>query len=256
MSLYYRTYGDDLAQPVIILHGLFGSSDNWKSIATQLSSNFRVVTVDLRNHGQSFHHAEMNYELLAMDIVQLLTELDIDQANFIGHSMGGKVVMKLGVMYPEKVMKQLVIDMSPRSYDDQHTYIIDTLSSINLNDIKTRNDADLALSVSIKDKSIRQFLLMNLKVEDESFSWKINLSSLKKNYSLLLEQIDIDKNKITFPSYFIRGSKSNYITDSDTNYIKRCYENVRIITIDGAGHWVHAESPKLFLEKVSEALAA
>jgi esterase len=257
MTLHYQSYGDQDDAPLLILHGLFGSSDNWKSIAKLLSQHYWVITVDLRNHGLSFHADAMSYELMAEDINNLLSELNITKAVFIGHSMGGKVVMKLGLLFPEKFAKQIIVDMSPRVYIDQHMHIIDALRSVDLTKVGSRSEADRLLSEKIKEKSVRQFLLLNLKTDKSNvFFWKINLESLHNNYQQLLENIVSEQDTISIPSYFIRGGQSDYITDNDRVEIKKNFQHVEIITIEHVGHWIHAEAPTVFLQTVNEILTS
>ena len=247
MKLHYQQIGT--GRPLIILHGLFGSLDNWRGLAKQLSHVAQVISIDLRNHGRSPHSPQQNYQLMVDDLIELFNDLNIDTADIIGHSIGGKVAMAFSQRYPQHVNKLLVVDMAPRQYQDQHSAIFTALVGLDLSQFSKRSEADNALEQAISDKSIRQFLLMNLAINDGQIRWRINLQALANNYPQLLEAV-CHNDKINVQSCFIRGGRSSYIGMDDETDINATFPNSEICTIERAGHWVHAEAPQEFLTKV------
>lgn len=247
MKLYYQTAG--AGRPLVILHGLFGSSDNWRAVAKQLAKQAQVIIVDLRNHGRSPHSSEQNYPLMADDLVELLDDLNLDKVDIIGHSVGGKVAMAFSQYYPQRLGKLVVVDIAPREYPDEHSAIFKALLALDLSQYSTRNEVDKALSSSIADKFVRQFLLMNLTVSEEQLNWQVNLKALFENSPQLLKAVCEDI-VIETASYFIRGGHSDYIGNDDEAMIKAIFANSEIETIEQAGHWVHADAPQEFVRKV------
>ena len=251
MKLNFKVSGE--GEPVLILHGLLGSLDNWQTIARKMSEKFKVYIIDQRNHGKSPHSSEMNYKVMADDVVELMDDENIPSAFVIGHSMGGKTAMQLAAEHPERVEKLVVVDIAPKEYEAGHDKIFEALYSLNLGDIQSREDADEMLAKKISDYGIRQFLLKNLSREKEGFEWKINLEDIHQNYDKITSEIHFawpfDK-----PVLFIRGGKSDYITEADFDQIHSLFPNSEIKTIKEAGHWVHAEAPDQILEIVSKFL--
>ncbi|HMG16416.1 MAG TPA: alpha/beta fold hydrolase [Saprospiraceae bacterium] len=236
--------------PIIILHGLLGTLDNWQTIANHLSSQFTVCLLDLRNHGRSPHTPAMDLHLMAADVLEFMESHWINSAVIMGHSMGGKVAMQLALEYPDNVDKLIVVDIAPKKYSPGHYEIFKALDAINLKTLKERKDAEQQLSDKLKDPSVVQFLLKNLTREkDASYSWKMDLKSIENNYLKLIGAIDsievFDK-----PCLFIRGGNSNYILDEDLESIKKNFPNTKLATIKEAGHWVHSEKPKELLEEL------
>lgn len=248
MKLNYKKIGNSGA-PILILHGLFGSLDNWISIARVLSEkNFTVYIIDQRNHGQSPHSEEFNYSLMAADIKEFINEYALQNAVIIGHSMGGKTAMYFACKFPELLEKLIIVDISPKKYPVHHQEIIDALFSLNLSKIKTRNEADEELSIKIKDFSVRQFLLKNLyRQTSETFAWRFNLPVLAKNIEIIGEALYSDAEFLK-PTLFIGGSNSNYILSDDENLIFRHFPKAQISIVKDAGHWIHAEAPEVFVE--------
>ena len=249
MNLYYQSQGS--GQPLIILHGLFGSSDNWRGLAKKLAVDVQVISVDLRNHGKSPHSEKISYDEMASDVIKLIKDLGLSKVDVIGHSIGGKVAMAMAASNAEKIRRLAIVDMAPKLYLDNHGDIFEALLALNLSQFNKRSEADEVLAITIKDKSIRQFLLMNLTVIDGRIQWRINLQGLSDNYSQLLEPVCqgllIDK-----PTLFLKAGLSNYIGQADEVMIKEIFINVDITTINQAGHWIHAEFPSLFLTKVND----
>mgnify|MGYP000420874086 CR=1 FL=1 len=249
MKLHYQTSGS--GQALVILHGLFGSSDNWRALAKQLATRAQIITVDLRNHGRSPHSSEQTYELMADDLATLARDLNLSTIDLIGHSVGGKVAMVFSQRYPELLRKLVVVDIAPRAYDDEHSAIFKALLNLDLSLYSTRNELDKELSLSLPNKAVRQFLLMNLSVDNDELSWRINLPVLYDVYPKLLNKV-CEGQQHSAPSCFIRGGRSNYIQEQDIAEIELSFPNSIIVTIPQAGHWVHADAPEPFLNKIIE----
>lgn len=251
MKLHYQESGE--GTPLIIIHGLFGSADNWRSMAKYFSRFYRVISVDLRNHGRSPHSDEQNFTVMADDIHELCEDLQLEHVHILGHSLGGKVAMMFAAMYPQKVSKLIVVDISPRQYFSAHTPLMDAMMALNLSQFTRRTEVDNALAESIPDKAVRQFLLMNLVSEQETFQWRINLPALKANYPELMAAVSEDET-FTMPSLFIYGELSDYVTEQDRQQISRQFTEAKFSCIEKAGHWVQAERPQQFKKVVEEFL--
>jgi len=249
MKLYYQSQGS--GQPLIILHGLFGSSDNWRGLARQLAAHAQVITVDLRNHGRSPHSNALNYDLMADDVAELMADLGLQQVDIIGHSIGGKVAMILAARYSERVRRLVIVDMAPKRYSDSHSDIFEALLALDLTQFTQRSEVDAALAHSIADKAIRQFLLMNLALDEGKLQWRINLQGLADNYPQLLQAV-CDEERVRQPILFLRGGLSNYIEKGDEVMIKQLFPNSEMVIFEQAGHWIHAEIPALFLTTVKQ----
>jgi len=253
-KLFYREEG--AGEPLIILHGVFGSSDNWMTIGRELASDYHVFMLDMRNHGQSFHSNTFDYPSMVSDVENFMLAQGISKCFMLGHSMGGKVAMNFAVNHPELLSKLIIVDISPRSYPIHHDNILSGLSSIDLGSLESRVDADKQLSKFVSEKSIRNFLLKNLaRDEDNRFVWKLNLPVIRMNIERVGVGLSGEK-KFTGETLFIKGSQSDYIQASDYELIEHRFPNSSIKTIEGAGHWVHAEQPERFLEIVNEFLSA
>lgn len=248
MNLHFREAGS--GQPLLILHGLFGSCDNWATLAKQLAANYHVFIIDQRNHGQSPHSNEWNYTAMANDIEDFCEQHQLEKIFIAGHSMGGKTVMKLAELFPERISKMMIIDIAPRYYPIHHHTIIAALQSLNFNTLQTRKQAEVILTQSIDDFGTRQFLLKNIyRTNHEKFAWRFNLEVITNNIEIVGEATPNNPNKICFiPTAFVKGALSDYIAVSDEQDIPQLYPNAQIISIAGAGHWVHAEKPAELLE--------
>jgi pimeloyl-ACP methyl ester carboxylesterase len=242
MKLFSRIMGNG-PQPLIILHGLFGSSDNWLSVAKLLQEEYTLHLLDARNHGQSPHNSEFNYKVMAEDLKQYLDEQFISNPILIGHSMGGKTVMRFAYEYPTIAKKIIVVDISPRFYDRHHQTIFEAFDSVKLSTIQTRNEADQAMQQVITDVGVRQFLLKNLYRNEEGlFAWRIHLDLIKEKIDVIGEELPTD-HRVETPTLFIRGALSGYIEENDTVLIQQCFTNAKVETVENASHWVHAEAP-------------
>lgn len=251
--LHYQHYG--AGEPLVILHGLFGSSKNWQSLAKQFSEYFSVYTVDLRNHGSSFHDEEMNYAVMADDVIQLLESLGISSCRLLGHSMGGKVAMILANSNPNLVSKLVVADIAPVAYQHHHNGLLEPIMALSLVDIDSRVSADAALKPAIPDPMLRGFLLQNLARECDSWRWRVNWAAIKHHMSDLTDfPISESDWRIDIPTLFMRGENSDYIGTHEVTEIENHFSNARIETIEQSGHWLHAEQPQKFLRMVSDFL--
>lgn len=234
---------------MVILHGLFGSADNWYSISRELDKEFTMYLVDQRNHGDSPHSDEWNYAVMAEDLLELVNEEGLDKIYLMGHSMGGKVAMTFAVNYSKRVERLIVADISPRNYPVHHEVIIDGLQAINLPEIQSRKEADDALAVHIPDFGTRQFLLKSLGRNEDGFYWKINLPVIVANIEEVgkpLKKEDRYKGK----TLFLAGEKSNYIQEKDMESIFSHFPKFQLKTISDAGHWLHAEQPKAVVREI------
>ncbi len=248
MKLFYRTLGE--GQPIIILHGLFGQSDNWQTLAKKIvEHNFKVITVDQRNHGMSPHDAQWNYSVMQADLLELIQDLDLQHPILIGHSMGGKTAMEFVANHSELLKKLIVVDIGPKKYPVHHGQIIEALKSIDLSTNLTRKEAEEILANRELDFGTRQFLLKNLYWHYEQLKWRFNLDVIANKIENVGVENDLEK-IINLETHFIRGANSSYILDSDWNDISLKFPNSRLHTISNAGHWVNAEQPELFYELV------
>lgn len=242
--------------PLLILHGFLGMSDNWKTLGRQFAeAGFQVHLMDQRNHGRSFHHEEFNYEVLAEDLKLYCDEHQLSNIVLLGHSMGGKTAMNFAVQYSEMVDKLLVADIAPRYYPVHHDQILHGLSSLDFDVIKSRGEADKQLAKYVEEFGTRQFLLKNLYwIEKGQLALRINLEVLKENVHEVGETLPLQAN-FNKPTLFLRGDRSEYIMPADEVDIKRHFPNAEIVTIENAGHWLHAENPKAFYQAVIDFIA-
>ena len=247
MELFSRIEGS--GKPLLILHGLFGLSDNWAMLARQWSEHFEVHNLDLRNHGRSPWSEDWNYGYMAADVLEYLNSKAITSAYILGHSMGGKVAMQLAVQAPTRVEKLIVVDIGPKQYPTHHRSIVEALASVNLNAIERRADIDAALEPKIPDFGTRQFLLKNVHRSSDGFAWRFNLAVIDVQLEEVGRSLDAEESYEAL-SLFIRGGKSGYILDDDLPAIHRQFPLMELKTIAGAGHWVHAEKPKEVYEAV------
>ena len=251
MELFYREYGQ--GEPLIILHGLFGSADNWMTQAKMLGEHFHVYTVDQRNHGLSPHSAVHDYLSMAEDMNDFFIQHKLSKAIVLGHSMGGKTAMNFSVKYPEKVNKLIIVDIMPKQYPIHHDKILAGLKSLKLNELTSRTQADSALAHYVDEPDVRQFLLKNLTREQAAgFSWKMNLEAINQNIEAMGASIIVD-GQYTGQTLFIVGERSNYYAPGDENVIRKYFPNYSLVKIE-TGHWVQAEKPKEFVEVVKKFL--
>ena len=254
MKLFYRQFGE--GQPVIILHGLFGLSDNWVSIGKRIATKFAVYLPDLRNHGQSSHSSTFNYPAMTDDLLEFIEEHNLTNPILTGHSMGGKVAMNFALDHPTMLAQLIVIDISPRRYParSMHSDIINAMLSVNLSDVTSRNQVEALLQKSLSDNRIRQFILKNLYYRaPHKLDWRPNLAAINDNLVEIFDGITTGR---TFnkPATFIRGGLSDYITTDDEFLIRKMFPLAQIKTIPSATHWVHADAPMELCRLLSASL--
>ena len=255
LSLNCAEGGDGPA--LVMLHGLYGSGNNFRGIARQLEADHRVLRPDLRNHGSSPHDADMDYRAMAADVVALLDSHNIKKASLIGHSMGGKVAMAIALMHPERVEKLIVVDIAPITYDHsvEHGGIISTLQAVDLTRVSSRDDADAQLEERIRQPMVRQFLLTNLQRQGSAWSWRIPLATLAEQLPVIQSWPAALDNAWDGPTQFIYGGASDYLSKDGKAAAQRLFPNATMACIEGAGHWVHAEAPATFIDRIQHFLA-
>lgn len=237
-------------KPLLVLHGVFGMSDNWNTFGKYFADYFEVHLIDLRNHGRSFHSDNFNYELMVDDVYQYIQHFKLADINLLGHSMGGKVALFFSQKYPQLLAKLVVVDIAPKEYPIHHQEIIDALKSVDFKVVKSRKQADEMLSETIKDEGVKQFLLKNLYWKSEhQLAFRFNLASLANHIDQFGKEV-LFHQTINIPTLFTKGSTSNYILEADFEEIKTNFSNVKIDIIEKAGHWVHAENPSDFNQSV------
>ncbi len=249
IQLNYKTYGEGF--PVVILHGLLGSLDNWQSIARKLSSHYKVLVPDQRNHGRSPHTEAFGYQLLVDDLLDFFGQQGIAQAHIIGHSMGGKAAMLFAMQHPAMVKKLVVVDVAPVRYDDRHSHIFHALLSVDFGAVHTREEVEAHLRAKLlgEAEATIQFLMKGLhRNESNGLEWKFNAQALFNAYSNISGEVA----GVPFQgeTLFVKGALSNYILPAHLSAIAALFPNHKQVSIENAGHWVHAENPNAFLEVV------
>jgi pimeloyl-ACP methyl ester carboxylesterase len=253
MLLHHKTFGS--GPDFVILHGLFGMLDNWRTIARQLAERYTITLADLRNHGRSFHADEMDYDLMAEDVATLLESLEIDECILLGHSMGGKVAMQTALTYPDLVSKLIVVDMTPREYQPGHTDVFAALTALDLTTIADRKDAAPSMSRHMPDLGVQLFLLKNLARDPAGgYRWRMNLPVIQGSYDKLIAAVGKLGDTFDGPTLFLRGGKSDYLQEEDWPMIAHLFPQAQLATVAEAGHWVHAERPEELLAEVADFL--
>ncbi len=254
MKLHSKIIGE--GTPLFILHGFLGMGDNWKTLAKEFAElGFEVHLIDQRNHGRSPHANEFSYELMAEDINNYMQQNEIPEAILLGHSMGGKNVMLFASKYPEKVDDLIVVDIAPKYYKPHHQTILEGLTKLNESQLDSRGKADEVLKEYISEWGIRQFLLKNLYWKEKNqLSLRMNLEALKNNIDEIGKPLP-ENAVFEASTLFISGSNSNYIQgEQDKELIRKHFPKAQVVTIKGAGHWVHAEKKEEFFTTVKKYL--
>ncbi len=246
MQLFYQSQGH--GQPLVLLHGLLGSGDNWTRMAEGWAQSYQVVQVDLRNHGRSPHAPTHSYTDMAEDLATLFDDLGLNKVHLLGHSMGGKAAMTFASLYPERIDKLIVVDMAMREYPPTYLPVIDAMRALDLSQLQSRADASAALSHAIPDTQLRQFLLTNLMRPDAQFVWRTNLAALSSQYAHIQAAV-CQTTQYTQPTLFIRGEHSDYIQAQDVIELSQHFTRANFVSLP-TGHWVHAEQPALFIKTV------
>jgi len=267
MKLFYRETGE--GEPLVILHGLYGSSDNWMTVARRLGEDYHVFLLDQRNHGRSPHSPHHDYPSMVSDLETFANDRDLERFILLGHSMGGKTAMFFAARHPARIRALIPIDISPRTYRltgdngtsfSMHKKMMEALMQLDLATLHSRDEVMNALENTIPSVRIRQFLLKNLtRDENHRFRWKINLPVLYHSLENILAGLDEDpslqgKQFSSFPVLFIRGADSGYIGEEDIPLIRRFFPGAEIATIPGTGHWLHAEQPQKFIRIILDFL--
>jgi esterase len=249
MTLNFRKIGDT-GPHVVILHGVFGSADNWMTFQKELANyGYQVWAFDARNHGQSPWADAFSYDLMAADLKNFLEQHAIENPTIIGHSMGGKTLLTFLASHQNLLNKAIVVDIAPKYYPTHHDHILQAFNKINLFLYTSRADVEAAFAAFVPGFGERQFLLKNLTRVDGAFTWRINHAVIGREIYQIGSEILFDKPN-NIPTLFIRGELSNYIEDSDIATIKQSFKDVHFKGIPDAGHWVQAEQPVAFLEAV------
>lgn len=251
MELNFEECGS--GKPLIILHGLFGSLDNWRTISKALGAHFRVFAIDQRNHGRSPHSDDFDYQVMAEDLREFMSDHKIASAAIMGHSMGGKTAMLFSFLFPNMVDTLIVVDVLPRKDKGPSHDPVDTLKHLKLRNATTYKEAECQLRPYIKELRVRQFFLKNLRKNEMGYlDWGINLPGIIENYDKILDEVT--GNPFHKACFFIRGENSNHIRDDDFPELRRHFPQAKLITIPGAGHWVHADNPEVFIRVVHDLL--
>lgn len=255
LQLHYREYGDG-QRPIVLLHGLFGSSANWGSVARQLSERYRVLVPDLRNHGQSPHHDDVSYAAMAQDLVGLFDSLQLSSPLLVGHSMGGKLAMQMALGYPERVSGIAVVDMAPIAYRHNFEQIFRGFDTVDLEGLSSRSEADAQMARHVLDPGVRAFLLQNLgKTASGHWGWRLNLPALRAHQHQITGFLPPAAG-YRGASWFIHGSRSDYVLPEYEREIFRLFPRARLCTVQDAGHWVYAEQPQGFAHCLGKFLAS
>lgn len=246
MKLHHRILGEEHTETLLILHGLFGSSDNWQTLGKRFAEDYQVILVDQRNHGHSPHDPVFNYPVMAEDLLELVYDLQLTGFHLLGHSMGGKAAMTFAQQHPEFLDSLMVADIAPHAYPPHHTKILAALNSANDEILQSRGSAEAHLSEFIPEPGVRQFLMKNLYWKTKGqLAWRMNVSVLTETMEDILGEVPGEG--VDVPTMFLRGTASNYIQESDYPAIRNQFPQVSFVDFEGAGHWLHAEQPdKLF----------
>lgn len=264
MELSYSKHGS--GPVIIILHGLYGSGDNWFNIARELANNFTVYLIDQRNHGKSPHSPTLAYDVMAQDLFEFVTQHELDSVNIIGHSMGGKTAITYTLLHGEKVKKLINVDISPYSYEgitsfrEQYIYhksIIERFQTAPIDKTNSRAEIEAYFAEKITNTSTRRFLLKNLSRNSTGeFQWKLNIDSISSNIDKVIDAAPpVKMGAQSFvDTLFIRGEKSPYITNEDMEGIKDIFPNSSFISYENSGHWLHVEETERFVNDVMKFL--
>jgi esterase len=254
MQLNFRSFGR--GEPLIILHGLFGSHGNWHSVSQSLADQYQSFALDLRNHGESPHNSRMDYPVMADDVMEFMDRQGLDRAHLLGHSLGGKVAMQFALEHPGRVKRLLVLDICPRVYPPHHQEILSALLELDLFVCRTRADVERALEPRIPDLALRRFLLKNLHRDSNGgLHWRFGLREIQANYHRLCEAVPVTT-PFDHPTLFLKGEHSDYISETDLPDIRARFPQAQLVTIQGAGHLAHVENRAGFLEPVTSFLHA
>ena len=248
MEINFKSYGE--GKPVVILHGLLGSLDNWISISKSLSKNFKIIILDLPDHGKSPHTTRFSYNKIAEQLHFFFENNSLRNISIIGHSMGGKIGIKYVDLFPENIDKLIVVDITNKEYSSKRfDHISLAINALNKTKITSRSQADLISKNFIPIEGERNFILKNLKRIGDHFVWAPNVNLLLNSMSCISSEILL-KSPVKKDVLFIKGAKSHYINKEDINRLKESFLNYKINEISNSGHWVHSENPRDFINSV------
>lgn len=249
VQLNYKKAGE--GRPLIVLHGLFGSLDNWATLSRKWMDRYTVYLVDLRNHGKSPHTDTHSIDDMVGDLVKFIDDHEIQNPVVLGHSMGGKVAMELALSRPELLSGVIVVDIGPQAYGRGHDYIFEGVNALNMDEVSSRKEIEETLSQSIPNRAEVLFMSKNVDRTQSGFKWKINVDVLEKDYENIIVPIAPGR---TFdgPALFLSGERSDYLQPHQHDLIRELFPRVEIVTIPNAGHWIHAENPEDFDEQVRQ----
>lgn len=259
MALYFQEFGEAGGSfaPLVIVHGLFGSSVNWRAMARKLAEKRMVYTVDMRNHGKSPHMDVMSYEAMAMDLVRFMDSAGVKQADVIGHSMGGKAAMVAALLYPEHVKSLAALDIAPVTYSHSYTEMLNAMLAIDMAKCGSRSEVEEKLKHGIPDDSTRLFIMQNVVANGSELVWRLNLP-------VLIEYMD---DIIGFPTELVEsrhyegnvamiyGKNSDYVKASAGPVVRDYFPNSEFISVDDAGHWIQVDQPEILLELLQNHLS-
>jgi pimeloyl-ACP methyl ester carboxylesterase len=252
MELNFKTFGNPWHTPVVILHGMFGTLDNWQTVAKLLSERYCVYVLDLRNHGRSPQSEDFGYKIMARDVAEFLDAQGLREAHIIGHSMGGKVAMELAFSAPDAVESLVVVDIAPKTYIGHHEAVFQGMFALDPPKLASRQEAENILNGFDLDWATKQFILKNLVFDKDTqgYTWRMNLPVIYAHYAEILA-FDAGGRHFDKPTLFLRGSESNYIEVADFQALTaNLFPDARLQTIAKAGHWLHADAPQAFVEAI------
>jgi esterase len=245
IAVNYQIHSDSVDKPwIMLIHGLFGSLDNLSALRRQFTGSFQVLSIDLPDHGKSAFTHTFSFEHYAELISELGARLNIKRLNIVGHSLGGKVAMRLALNQHELISHLVVLDIAPVKYHARHSHVFQGLNNVPLADITSRKEAEIALSEFVEDSSTKQFLLKSLYNENDIWQWRFNLELLQTDYSKLSGAIE-SKQPFVGPVLFIKGEQSDYLLPEHKRAVIKLFSNSQFKMISGTGHWLHAEKPEL-----------
>lgn len=249
IKLNYKKLGQ--GDPLIVLHGLFGSLDNWVTLGRQWAEDFTVYLVDMRNHGKSPHTESHSIPAMAKDIKEFIQNHHINKPVILGHSMGGKAAMELALTHPDIIRALIIVDIGAQAYPPSHDVIFKAIRSVDLDKVESRKDIEKKLGKFIQDKGIIFFISKNIERTKEGYRWKMNIDTLERDYKEILKDINAGR-FFDKPTLLLRGEKSGYVTPENINLLRQLFPYIKIETIAGTGHWLHAEKSDEVEEKVRE----
>ena len=255
-GIFYEEKGSPSLPKSVFLHGLLGSSRNWRSVCKSLSEESHSFALDLPKHGQSFHSEDSTIKSMARDILRWLDEMGLDSVVLCGHSLGGKVAMRFASDHPERVEKLIVVDIAPRDYPpEHHAPTLDAMLGLDLAELGSKKEADDALSKNLPNWAFRQVLLTNLGQENSGFSWKPNLRALRNSIAELSVNPLGESDRYEGPALFVRGGKSGYVRSEHVPSIKKHFPQAQITVLAEAGHDAHVEDREGFVQALRSFLA-